>query len=152
MLRFLRAACHAALAATLGLVALAFVPGTTAEAASLPSCVPADLRQTIASIQSQFGPVRVISTFRKGARIAGSGKPSYHASCRAVDFHPPAGKYAQVVSWLKANHRGGLGTYSCGAGHIHIDNGPSARWHTCKGGGSKKRYRAAKRSRSHTRG
>lgn len=121
--------------------------GQGAQAANLPSCVPSDLRQTIASIQSQFGPVKVISTFRKGARIAGSGKPSYHASCRAVDFHPPAGKHAQVVSWLKANHKGGVGTYSCGASHVHIDNGPTVRFHHCKGGGSK-RARVARSSRS----
>lgn len=135
--------------------AVALVDGrvSAAHAANLPSCVPAALRQTLATIESQFGPVKVISTFRKGARIAGSGKPSYHASCRAVDFHPPTGKYAAVASWLKANHKGGVGTYSCGARHIHIDNGPSARWHTCKGGkrGGSKKYRAAK-SKSAKRG
>jgi hypothetical protein len=60
---------------------------------------------------------------------------SYHASCRAVDFNPPRGKYQQVASWLKANHRGGVGTYSCGMHHIHVDNGPAVRFHKCEGGG-----------------
>jgi hypothetical protein len=80
---------------------------------------------------------------------------SYHASCRAVDFNPPRGKYQQVASWLKANHRGGVGTYSCGHHHIHIDTGPAVRFHKCEGGGyyaSRSRgtryaYRAARGSR-----
>ena len=94
-------------------------------------CLPAILKQRLAQIRRKIGPVRVISTFRRGARIRGSGKPSYHASCRAVDFHPPRGKYSAVVRWLKANHRGGVGTYSCGMHHIHIDNGPRVRFHKC---------------------
>jgi uncharacterized protein YcbK (DUF882 family) len=146
---------HSAVVAAGFLVSLAFLVAdarnSVAEAAGLPSCVPAVLRQTITSIEGQFGSVKVISSFRKGARIAGSGKPSYHASCRAIDFHPPRGAYGAVVSWLKANHKGGIGTYSCGAHHIHIDNGQTARWHTCKGGksrGSKKVYRVAKSKRA----
>lgn len=98
-------------------------------------CVPADLKAKLNQIESQFGPVQVISTFRRGARIAGSGRMSYHASCRAVDFNPPPGKYQAVVNWLKANHSGGVGTYSCGMNHIHIDNGAKVRFHKCQGGG-----------------
>lgn len=90
------------------------------------SCVPSELESKLSQIRSQFGPIKVISTFRKGATIAGSGKPSYHASCRAVDFVPPPGKYGAVAAWLNANHSGGVGTYS--SGHIHIDNGPHVRF------------------------
>ncbi len=99
--------------------------------AAKSGCLPASVKNKLAIIRKKFGPVRIISTHRPGARIAGSGKRSYHASCRAVDFHPPKGKYRQVVSWLKANHKGGVGTYSCGMHHIHLDNGPRVRFHHC---------------------
>jgi hypothetical protein len=52
-----------------------------------------------------------------------------------VDFHPPAGTYSAVVAWLRQNHNGGVGTYSCGMNHIHIDNGPKIRFHKCQGAG-----------------
>ncbi|MBS0241924.1 MAG: peptidase M15 [Proteobacteria bacterium] len=96
-------------------------------------CLPGILKTRLAQIASKFGSVQVISTFRAGARIGG-GKPSFHASCRAVDFNPPPGKYSQVVAWLHANHSGGVGTYSCGMHHIHIDNGPRVHFHHCQSG------------------
>ena len=113
---------------------------TTAEA----SCLPSSLKSKLAQIRSKFGSVRVISTYRRGARISGSGRRSYHASCRAVDFYPPRGKYRAVARWLRANHSGGVGTYSCGMSHIHIDNGPRIRFHKCAGK-SIRRHRHAKR-------
>lgn len=95
------------------------------------SCLPGVLKKRLAQIRARFGRVRLISTYRRGARIAGSGRRSFHASCRAVDFHAPRGKYRAVVAWLKRNHFGGVGTYSCGMHHIHIDNGPRVRFHHC---------------------
>jgi hypothetical protein len=119
-----------------GFLALLGLMGAGALApASAGGCMPADLRQKLAHVERIFGKVQVISAHRPGARIAGSGRMSYHASCRAVDFNPPRGKYQQVASWLKANHRGGVGTYSCGMHHIHIDSGPAVRFHKCEGGG-----------------
>ena len=103
---------------------------STANAAG-SGCLPASVKAKLAQIRAKFGPVQVISTHRPGARIAGSGKRSYHASCRAVDFKPPRGKYSQVVAYLKSTHNGGVGTYSCGMHHIHIDNGPRVRFHHC---------------------
>ncbi|MEQ8825781.1 MAG: D-Ala-D-Ala carboxypeptidase family metallohydrolase [Filomicrobium sp.] len=121
----------------------------TANAAST-GCLPASVKAKLNQIRAKFGPVRVISTHRPGARIAGSGKRSFHASCRAVDFHPPRGKYRQVVAWLKKNHSGGVGTYSCGMHHIHIDNGPRVRFHHCVNArgrpvGKKRRYASKRR-------
>lgn len=111
---------------------LTTTPAYAAKSSSVKSsCLPASLKTKLAQIRKKFGPIRIISTHRPGARIAGSGKRSYHASCRAVDFHPPKGKYRAVASWLKANHKGGVGTYSCGMHHIHIDNGPHIRFHHC---------------------
>ncbi|MGI9425084.1 MAG: D-Ala-D-Ala carboxypeptidase family metallohydrolase [Hyphomicrobiaceae bacterium] len=110
------------------------------------SCLPGVLRHRLSQIRAKFGHVRVISTFRRGARIAGTGRRSYHASCRAVDFHPPRGKYRAVAAWLKRNHGGGVGTYSCGLHHIHIDNGPRVRFHKCgKGRKRGKRYAGKRR-------
>lgn len=109
---------------------LIIIPAAPAQAAS-ESCLPSVLKTRLAQIRKQFGPITVISTFRKNARIRGSGKRSYHASCRAADFIPPRGKYKQVVRWLYANHEGGVGTYSC-MNHIHIDNGPNVRFSKCR--------------------
>jgi len=103
-------------------------PNSTAQAAS---CLPSSLKAKLDEVRSKFGPVKIVSAHRPGARIAGSGRRSLHASCRAVDFHPPKGKHAEVVAWLKANHSGGVGTYSCGMHHIHIDAGPRVRFHHC---------------------
>ena len=92
-------------------------------------CLPSSLRATIRAVEARFGAVQVISTHRLGARIAGSRKRSLHASCRAVDFNPPPGRYRAVLAWLTRNHSGGLGTYSGGFHHIHIDNGPRVHFH-----------------------
>lgn len=120
-------------------------------AGSSTSCLPGVLRQRLAQIRAKFGRVRVISTFRRGARIAGTNHRSFHASCRAVDFAPPRGKYRAVVAWLKANHGGGVGTYSCAMHHIHLDNGPRIRFHHCvnASGVPIGRYASKSRSRRH---
>ncbi|MEZ5844465.1 MAG: D-Ala-D-Ala carboxypeptidase family metallohydrolase [Hyphomicrobiaceae bacterium] len=94
------------------------------------SCLPGILKQRLAEVGRKFGPVRIVSAHRPGARIADSGRPSYHASCRAVDFEVSGNKRA-AIAWLKANHNGGVGTYSCGMHHVHIDNGPGVRFHKC---------------------
>ena len=83
--------------------------------------------------QVRTGPHRL-----RGAVIAGTGRRSLHASCRAVDFHAPAGKRAAVIAWLRTNHKGGLGIYSCGMSHLHIDNGGNYTWNKCVGGGRRR--------------
>jgi hypothetical protein len=66
--------------------------------------------------------MQIISTCRPGARIAGTGKISKHASGQAVDFNAGSRKGA-VVKWLIANHKsGGTMTYA-GMSHIHVDIG-----------------------------
>jgi uncharacterized protein YcbK (DUF882 family) len=118
----------AALALGLGLGA------TATEAAAHSSstgCLPASVRSALVQVQKRFGHIQVVSTHRPGARIAGTGRPSYHGSCRAADFAAPRGKHGAVVAWLKGNFNGGIGTYSCSMHHIHIDNGPQVRWHKC---------------------
>ena len=100
--------------------------GLTAYARSGTSrtCLTPAARALLGRIEAQFGRVQVVSTCRPGARIAGTGRISRHASGNAIDFNAPSGRKAQVVRWLIANHRsGGVMTYA-GMSHIHVDIGP----------------------------
>jgi uncharacterized protein YcbK (DUF882 family) len=120
-------------AGVLALTIIMFVGATPSSAQSSTSCLPGSVQSTLNQIRQKFGPVRVISTFRRGAVIAGTGRRSLHASCRAVDFHAPSGKRSAVIAWLRSNHKGGLGIYSCGMSHLHIDNGGNYKWNKCVG-------------------
>ena len=124
-------AAFAAAALTLVVSGLASPAAHARGATTSESCLPSSLKSRLAEVRRTFGGIQVVSTHRPGARINGSGKPSYHANCRAVDFVPPSGKYSKVTRWLYANHDGGVGTYTC-MNHIHIDNGPSVRWTKCR--------------------
>ena len=130
-LRSLVASVTATLLVALALVSATSAPTATPALALSTKCLPGIIKQRMAQIRRKFGKITVVSTYRRGARIRGTGKPSYHASCRALDFIPPRGKYRAVAKWLKANHAGGVGTYSCKMHHIHIDNGPRVRFHKC---------------------
>lgn len=121
----MRALGAAAIAAVLSVGSLS----TPISAAAPQSCLPGSLKSALSQIRKKFGQPTVLSTHRPGATIRGSGKRSLHASCRAIDFHPPRGKYKAVLAWLKQNHNGGIGTYSGTHNHIHIDNGRRTRWH-----------------------
>jgi hypothetical protein len=86
-------------------------------------CLTKAARDLLEKVEARFGPVRVISTCRPGARIAGSGRISRHASGNAVDFDAGKRKGA-IINWLVANHKkGGTMTYA-DMSHIHIDIGP----------------------------
>ena len=76
------------------------------------ACLPYELKNALATIESRFGPVKVVSTHRPGARIAGTHYASYHATCRAVAFEPAPGKYREVLAYLRCRWNGGIGTYS----------------------------------------
>jgi len=92
-------------------------------------CMPASTRSMLDKVSSMYGAVTVISAHRPGAVIAGTRRPSYHASCRAVDFNPARGTYGAVMQYLRNNWVGGLGSYSGHFHHIHIDTGPNVRFH-----------------------
>jgi len=94
-------------------------------------CMPQPIRAMLDTVRSLFGSVGIISAHRPGAKIAGTNKASYHASCQAVDIVPPKNRRNEVIAYLKANWNGGLGTYSCGAHHVHLDTGPRVRFHKC---------------------
>jgi len=96
-------------------------------------------------IETQFGPVNVISGYRPGARIAGTGRISRHASGNAIDFDAGSRKGA-IVKWLIANHKnGGTMTYAS-MGHIHVDIGPHFVSLNSGGGGGRTFYSGSKRS------
>lgn len=102
-------------------------------------CLTSPTRALLGRIEAQFGRVQVVSTCRPGARIAGTGRISRHASGNAVDFNAPSGRKGAVVQWLIANHRsGGVMTYA-GMSHIHVDIGP--RFVSLNSGGRSYRYR-----------
>jgi uncharacterized protein YgiM (DUF1202 family) len=87
------------------------------------ACLTSSARTLLERIEEKFGPVKLVSTCRPGATIAGSGRPSRHASGNAVDFDAGSRK-AEIIEWLIANHRdGGTMTYA-DMNHIHIDIGP----------------------------
>jgi len=120
-------------AGVLSLTIIMFGGATPSSAQTSTSCLPGSVQSTLNQIRQKFGPVQIVSTFRRGAVIAGTGRRSLHASCRAVDFNAPAGKRAAVIAWLRSNHKGGLGIYSCGMSHLHIDNGGRYAWNKCVG-------------------
>lgn len=87
------------------------------------ACLTRPARALLARIEGRFGPVQVISTCRPGARVAGTGRISRHASGNAIDFNAGPRKGA-IVRWLIANHHsGGTMTYAR-MSHIHVDIGP----------------------------
>ena len=94
-------------------------------------------------IETQFGGVNVISGYRPGARIAGTGRISRHASGNAIDFEAGSRKGA-IIQWLIANHKsGGTMTYA-DMSHIHVDIG---QHFVSLSGGSGRGY-ASSRSRN----
>jgi hypothetical protein len=100
-------------------------------------CLTPAARALLGRIESQFGGVQIVSTCRPGARIAGTGRISRHASGNAVDFNAGPRK-AAIVRWLIANHRsGGTMTYA-GMTHVHVDIGP--RFVALNSGGRARRY------------
>lgn len=129
MLRALLLACALACA---GSPAFAFFqgpwnvnaqPGTLqgyAKASASRSCLAGDTRAALGRLEARFGAVKVISTCRPGAVIAGSGRPSQHRYGKAVDFMPNGNRGA-VLAWLRSNVNGAVITYA--SGHIHFDTG-----------------------------
>jgi hypothetical protein len=96
--------------------------------ASVPTislrCLPASIRAALARVDQACG-IKIISTHRPGAMIAGTKHPSMHATCRAADF--TSRDYACVYREL-ADWPGKLSTDAGRIGHVHIDDGRYARF------------------------
>jgi Peptidase M15 len=87
-------------------------------------CVPSQLREVLADVVSNFGPITVTSTCRSvtANRAAGGAGQSYHLSGKAVDFRVSGGAGAVYASLSANSAVGGLKHY--GGGLFHIDTGP----------------------------
>lgn len=107
------------------------------------SCLTSAAQALLGRIEAQFGSIQLVSTCRPGARVAGSGRVSRHASGNAIDFNA-GGRKGAVVQWLIANHAsGGTMTYR-GMSHIHVDVGPRF---VSLGSGGGRRYASRSRGR-----
>lgn len=86
---------------------------------------PAPLVRKVEEIIAACGS-RVVSAFRPGARVRGSGRPSLHAIKRAVDIvGAPKCAYAKLRTWP-----GGVSTDYGRVHHIHVSYSPQGReWH-----------------------
>jgi len=103
------------------------------------ACLNAQTRAVLAQVEARFGPVKVVSTCRRGAVIAGTRRPSMHRYGMAVDFEA-SGRKAAIVQWLRSNNSGMVMTYAR-SGHIHFDTG-SYRSYACAECGSRRARRA----------
>jgi hypothetical protein len=113
----------------------------TGNAGMSRACLTSSARALLGRIEAKFGSMQIISTCRPGARIAGTGRISRHASGNAVDFNAGSRKGA-VVNWLIANHKsGGTMTYA-GMSHVHVDIGAHF---VSLGSGGRGGYRSSKR-------
>jgi hypothetical protein len=130
------------LTATLVMAVAGVTATANAKGASMSrNCLTSSARALLGRIEAQFGTMQILSTCRPGARIAGTGHMSRHASGNAVDFNAGSRK-AAVVRWLMANHKsGGTMTYA-GMSHVHVDIGPRF---VSLGAGGRGGYRSTKR-------
>ncbi|MGV3635306.1 MAG: peptidase M15 [Pseudorhodoplanes sp.] len=97
--------------------------GGAGGASASRGCLTGETRALLSRFEARFGSVKVISTCRPGAVIAGSGRPSQHRYGKAVDFMPKSGQRGPMLAWLRSNANGAVITY--GSGHIHFDTGGS---------------------------
>lgn len=83
---------------------------------------PAPLANKALEIVRDCGS-RIVSTYRPGARVRGSGRPSLHASKRAVDV---AGN-PECIRRKLAGWRGGVSTDYGAVHHYHFSYAPGGR-------------------------
>lgn len=112
------------------------------------ACLPDSIKRALSIVQRACGPVTVTSAHRPGARVAGSGRVSLHASCRAADF--------QIADWrcvLTTLTRKvwpyGLSTDYLAVNHYHIsDSRREGRFVHWRGGQTQYAAKKSKRTRT----
>jgi uncharacterized protein YcbK (DUF882 family) len=87
------------------------------------NCLAPAAKALLARLEAQFGAVKLVSTCRRGATIAGTRRPSMHRYGKAFDFVAPPGRKAAVVRWLRDHSPGVTMTYYR-LEHVHPDVGP----------------------------
>lgn len=100
-------------------------------------CLPSQLRNALSYLRSHYGKVTVISSFRRGAVIAGSRKRSKHATCQAVDFYVENQEKAR--QWLWKQPLEVIAYKSRQFHHLHVAVGSYKGWNTGGEGGRKRK-------------
>ena len=113
----------------------AFLAIAPAQAGQSTKCLPPQIKRVLSDLK-RFGRVEIISTYRKGAIIAGTHKRSKHASCRAVDFHLHGNRKA-AMRWLLAQPIEII-TYGGAMHHIHIATGSYRGHHVVNSRGARR--------------
>ena len=82
---------------------------------------PVPLQKMVGTLQTECG-ARITSAYRPGARVAGSGRPSLHASKKAVDLQArnPSCLYATLK---RVRYAGGYSTDYRAVNHLHMSWG-----------------------------
>lgn len=90
-----------------------------AKASTSRSCLTSDTRAVLGRLEARVGTVKIVSTCRPGARIAGTNRQSKHAIGRAVDFNTR--NKAAAISFLRS--QGVFVMTYCNMGHVHFNTG-----------------------------
>lgn len=122
--------------------------GTRTRTVAHRAGVPGRISAFLADVQARCGSVRVISTFRPGARIAGTGRTSCHASGQAVDYTTGNPSCALAVAnsgpWRSLGHSNDYGRVA----HFHVSVcAQEAGVRFAHGGGRAYARRGVKRTR-----
>jgi hypothetical protein len=124
--------------------AVRFRPSARGRSSVSTAGLPGPLVAAIRRVQAACPGFRVISAFRPGARIRGSGRLSLHARHKAADI--AGGNYGCAYRVL-ARFPGGMTTDAARAKHIHLSWDPGGReWGLRFAHGGHRRY-----ARSHRR-
>ena len=95
------------------------VDGARRLAGVATSVLPSPLQNALHQVAASCSGFRVISAHRPGARIAGTGRPSLHASGRAADF--VVKNYSCAYAILRG-FPGGVSMDAHRVGHIHVSH------------------------------
>lgn len=109
---------------------------------------PAEITSFLSRVRAQCGSVQVISTFRRGARIAGTHRRSCHATGQAVDYTTSNPSCAlRVASGSRLGHSIDYGRVR----HFHVSTCAQERGARFAHGGGQVRYARANSRRHHGR-
>ena len=91
-------------------------------------CLPNQLKNALSYLRKNYGKVTIISSYRKGARIAGTNHESKHARCQAVDFYVQNQEKARQWLWKQPLEVIAYNTRQFH--HLHIAIGNYKGWKT----------------------
>jgi len=83
-------------------------------------CLQSETYRVLQDLEAFVGPVKLISTCRPGARIAGTRHMSHHSNGTAVDFWTP--RKASAIRYLRSRRDVFVMTYR-DMSHVHFNTG-----------------------------